>query len=86
MNGWKQTLSVILSVVSTAIASSIWLQGQFYKVETRLVAGEVERAAMLLRVTEGGFSRVQAQRFIDELRERANHPVPTISRHKSTTE
>jgi hypothetical protein len=79
LNGWKQTVVVVISVVSTAVASSLWVQSRFYQIQERLTLSEVEREAIRLRITSEGFSRAQAQRFVDELRTKADHPVPPLT-------
>jgi len=78
MNGWYHTFVIILSVITTTVGSVMWLQNRLHQMETRLILGEVEREAMRLRVIEYGFSKLDAQKFIDDLRQQADHPVPRL--------
>ena len=78
LNGWKQTITVILSVIGMGVTSMIWLENRLDSLEQDQVIGKIEREAISLRLNEYGFSRTQAQRFVDDLRGVADHPIPPI--------
>ena len=85
LNGWKQTITVILSVVAMGVTSMVWLENRFDDLEQDQVISKIEREAISLRLREygfshrdDGFSRMQAQKFVDDLRNVADHPIPPI--------
>ena len=76
---WRQTIVVVIAIVTCTVSSSLWLQNKFHHLDSQILIATLEREALVDRVTQYGFSRMQAQRFVDDLRMHADHPVPTIA-------
>ena len=86
MNGWKQTIVVIMTMLSAGVSSMFWLENRFDQIERRQAIDLIEMEATRKRITEYGFSLRQAQRFVDDLRREADHPVPPIRHWQEVTE
>lgn len=80
MNGWSQTLSVILALVTTAVGGTLWFQSKHTSMVMAISSLRHEQSIMNYRLFAGGWSRWQQQAWVDELREVADHPLPTLKK------
>lgn len=79
---WGQTIVVLLAIVTACVSGARCVDGSISKLHGEIVAvqttHELDQAAIVRRLTLGGFSRPQAQRFVDRLRDLADHPIPAL--------
>jgi hypothetical protein len=68
-----------LTIIATTASSVAWLQTRFHMIDTQIISMNAIDDAIMTRITTQGFSREQAQKFIDDLRDSADHPVPAIT-------
>ncbi len=78
MNGWQHTITIVLSLVATAVCSALWIQTHFHDIDSRFLTLEAVDKAIFTQITTQGFSRSQAQHFVDDLRRSTDHKVPSI--------
>lgn len=81
-NGWLQTICVIatmvLSLVTTSVVGAMWIKDQLHDTQLAILAIEAEQEIVRVRLTTGGWSRSQAQGWVDALRPMATHPIPNL--------
>ncbi len=87
---WSQTISLILTVVTTAVAGALWVQAKHHSVvdllhhhEAEVLAqlAELQSEQMLLRerTTADRWTRTDMERWSSALRDEVDHAVPGLA-------
>jgi len=84
LNQWSQTIVVLLTILSVAIGGVRWIEAQNHELRVAILkiqsVHELDKAAIVTRLTLAGWSRQQQQSFTDSLREFADHPIPSLAK------
>ncbi len=84
LNGWLQTIVLLISIVGSGVGVALWIAGEISDVKISIVkiqsVHDLDMAAVRNRLTAGGWSRPQQQKWIDALRTVASvsHTVPDL--------
>lgn len=79
MNGWTQTITLMITVAFAVASCAFWMTSIMS--DQRLI-----NASIINRLGPGGWSRPEQQEFVNTLREMANHPVPNLKSVKTMLE
>ena len=79
---WGQTAVVILTIIGACVSGALWIEKKTQKLDIAILdvraTHALDQAAVATRLTMAGWSRQQQQAFVDNLREVADHPVPSL--------